>query len=169
MTTSLSLNAITDATAKAVADNPANAVVVFRASGTPEGTVGSAISAGPHILRVDEPPALGGENTAANPVEHYLAALISCQVVTYRFWAERLGIQVDDLAISAEGDLDVRGFFGLDDTVRAGFQQVRVTVRVTGPESPERYEELQRTVDAHCPVLDISTGATPVHTTLETA
>ncbi|MBF6215211.1 OsmC family protein [Nocardia puris] len=169
MTTSLSLNAITDATAKAVADNPANAVVVFRASGTPEGAVGSAISAGSHTLRVDEPPALGGENTAANPVEHYLAALISCQVVTYRFWAERLGIQVDDLAISAEGDLDVRGFFGLDDTVRPGFQQVRVTVRVTGPESPERYEELQRAVDAHCPVLDISTGTIPVHTTLETA
>lgn len=40
--------------------------------------------------------------------------------------------------------LDVRGFSGLDDTVRAGFQQIRVTVRVYGPESPERYAELQR-------------------------
>src|SRR5690606_20621035 len=104
-----------------------------------------------------------------NPVEVYLAALISCQVVTYRFWAQRLGVTVEDLAITAEGDLDVRGFFGIDDSVRPGFQAVRVSVRITGPETAERYAELQHAVDAHCPVLDLSTGVTPVTTTLELA
>ncbi|GAA5063212.1 OsmC family protein [Nocardia callitridis] len=162
------LNDIVDATAAAIADNPANALAVFRAAGVPEAAVGSAITTGKHTVRVDEPATLGGEGTAPNPVEVYLAALISCQVVTYRFWAQRLGITVDDLAVDAEGDLDVRGFFGLDDTVRAGFQAVRVTVRVSGPETDERYQELQEAVDAHCPVLDLSTGQTPVTTTLVT-
>ncbi|MEV0432455.1 OsmC family protein [Nocardia sp. NPDC050413] len=161
------LNSISEATAKAVALDTTNAHVVFRAAATPEGTVGSVVTARTHTVRVDEPPALGGADTAANPVEVYLAALVSCQVVTYRFWAERLGISVDDLAITAEGDLDVRGFFGIDDTVRAGFQAVRVTVRINGPETPQRYAELQQAVDAHCPVLDSTTGATPVKTTLE--
>ncbi|UGT43325.1 OsmC family protein [Nocardia yamanashiensis] len=170
MTTELntSLNAIVDATAHAVAEDPGKAQVVFRASGTPEGTVGSAITLGKYTVRVDEPPALGGDGTAPNPVEVYLASLIACQVVTYRFWAQRLGIAVEELAIDAEGDLDVRGFFGLDDNVRAGFQAVRVNVRISGPETAERYAELQRAVDAHCPVLDLSTGHTPVHTTLVT-
>ncbi len=170
VTTHLStpLNDIGDATAQAVATDPANALVVFRAAGTPEGTVGSTITARRHVVRVDEPPTLGGADSAANPVEVYLAALISCQVVTYRFWAQRLGIAVDELEVQAEGDLDVRGFFGLDDSVRAGFQAVRVTVRISGPETPQRYAELQRSVDAHCPVLDLSTGATPVETTLIT-
>lgn len=164
-----SLNAITDATRAAVADNPAAAAVVFKASAEPEGTVGSEITLGKYQVRVDEPPALGGQHTAPNPVEYYLASLLSCQVVTYRFWAERLGIQVDSLSASAEGDLDVRGFFGLDESVRPGFQQIRVTVTVAGPEPAERYRELQAAVDAHCPVLDLTVAATPVHTTLITS
>ncbi|MBF6175834.1 OsmC family protein [Nocardia blacklockiae] len=163
------LNDIVDATAAAVADDPATALVVFRAAGVPEGTVGSAITLGRHTVRVDEPPALGGGDTAPNPVEVYLSALIACQVVTYRFWAQRLGIAVDDLAVDAEGDLDVRGFFGLDDDVRPGFQAIRVTVRVSGPEPAERYAELQRAVDAHCPVLDLTAAKTAVETTLITA
>lgn len=96
------------------------------------------------------------------------STLIACQVVTYRFWAQRLDITVDDIAV-AEGDLDVRRFFGIDDTVRPGFQAVRGTVRITGPETAERYAEVQRAVDAHCPVLDLSTAPTPVETTLITA
>lgn len=55
--TEMPLNDIVDATATAVAADPAQALVVFRAAGTPEGTVGSAIRLGKHTVRVDEPPA----------------------------------------------------------------------------------------------------------------
>lgn len=71
--------------------------------------------------------------------------------------------------ISIEGDLDVRGFFGFDEQTRAGFGGVRVAVRVSGPEAPHRYAELQAAVDAHCPVLDLFTNTTPVRTTLTVA
>jgi hypothetical protein len=37
-----------------------------------------------------------------------------------------------------------------------------VRVRVRGPETAARYEELRRVVDAHCPVFDLFTRATPV-------
>lgn len=163
------LGAITAATAQAVSADAANAQVVFKASAAAAGAVGSAVTLGQYTVDVDEPPALGGENTAPNPVEYYLAALISCQVVTYRFWADRLGLVVDDIAIDAEGDLDVRGFFGLDDDVRPGFTAVRVNVRITGPGTDEQYAELQRVVDKHCPVLDLSQEPTPVTTTIARA
>lgn len=162
------LNAITEATAQAVADDPATALAVFRASGVAESPVATVVTARTHTVRVDEPPALGGADTAANPVEVYLAALIACQVVTYRFVAQQRGITVEDLRIDAEGDLDVRGFFGLDESVRPGFGAVRLTVHVRGPESPERYAELQREVEKRCPVLDLTTEPTPVRTTLVT-
>ncbi|BDU07563.1 OsmC family protein [Nocardia cyriacigeorgica] len=165
--TDTALNDIAAATAAAVAEDSGNAQVVFRAAAVPRGRVASSITARSHTLEVDEPPTLGGDDAAANPVEVYLAALLSCQVVTYRFWAQRLGITVDELSLTAEGDLDVRGFFGLDESVRPGFQQVRVRVRVRGPETDERYAELQRAVEAHCPVLDLTTGTTPVHSSLE--
>ena len=111
---------------------------------------------------VDEPASLGGEDAAANPVEVALGSLIACQVVTYRFWADRLGIALEGVDVEAEGDLDVRGFFGLDDGVRPGFGAVRLRVALSGPESPQRYEELKAAVDAHCPVLDLFGNATPL-------
>ncbi|WP_242421640.1 OsmC family protein, partial [Mycobacterium ulcerans] len=106
---------------------------------------------------------------APNPVEYYLASLLSCQIVTWRFWAAKLGISVDDISATAEGDLDVQGFFGFADDVRCGFQQVRVVITVTGPEPAERYRQLQAAVDAHCPVLDLTRNPTPVHTRVEIA
>lgn len=160
------LRDIFDATQDAVAASDTAAQVVFRAAGTGADGVLTRIETGRHRLTVDEPPALGGGDAAANPVEHALAALISCQVVTYRFWAARLGVALDDIEVTAEGDLDVRGFFGLDDGVRPGFTGVRLQVRLTGPEAPERYAELQRAVDTHCPVLDLFANATPVLTRL---
>lgn len=170
MTTSTTrLGGIIAASRDAIQADQANAHAVFQASAASHDAVASTISLGPYEVEVDEPPTLGGEAKAPNPVEYYLASLLSCQVVTYRFWAERLGIVVDDITAHAEGDLDVRGFFGLDDTVRAGFQQVRVVVKLTGPETPERYRELQKAVDAHCPVLDLTQHATPVTTRLEIA
>ncbi len=141
--------------------------MVFRASAVAHDAVASTVSLGRYSVEVDEPPSLGGADTAPNPVEYYLASLLSCQIVTWRFWAEKLGIVVDEITARAEGDLDVRGFFGLDDSVRPGFGEVRVVVTVTGPESPERYAELHGIVERHCPVLDLTVNATPVVSTLE--
>ncbi|MFC6356808.1 OsmC family protein [Luethyella okanaganae] len=145
---------------------PAKAQLVFSADGSGVGSVGTTIRTGKHTFQVDEPAGLGGDNAAPNPVEVALASLISCQVVTYRVWALNLGIVVDTIDASAEGDLDVHGFFGLDDTVRPGFAAVRITVKVSGPESEARYRELHAAVDAHCPVLDLFANPTPVTTTL---
>jgi uncharacterized OsmC-like protein len=102
------------------------------------------------------------ELTAANPVQYALASLGSCQAITYRFWAAQLGIQVDSLTVRVSGDLDLRGFFGTDDTVRPGFTAVRVEVAVGGPETEERYAELAAAVDEHCPVLDLFRNPVPV-------
>ena len=73
------------------------------------------------------------------------------------------------LEIAAEGDLDARRLFGLDETVRAGFTDVRLAISITGPETEERYRELRAAVDAHCPVLDLFANPTPVTATVSKA
>jgi uncharacterized OsmC-like protein len=156
-------------TRKAVADDAANAQAVFSAQGTLVGITEVDVRTGTHTFKVDEPPALGGADAAANPVQYALASLGSCQAITYRFWAEQLGIPFDSLTVRLEGDLDIRGFFGFDDTVRPGFTAIRVDVRVSGPESAERYAELAAAVDAHCPVLDLFTNSVPVTRTISPA
>jgi uncharacterized OsmC-like protein len=162
----VSLSSLIADTRKAVADDSANAQALFTAEGTLVGVTEVDIRTGAHSFKVDEPPALGGADVAANPVQYALASLGSCQAITYQFWAEQLGIGFDTLSVRVEGDLDVRGFFGFDDGVRPGFSAVRVEVTVTGPESPERYQDLAAAVDRHCPVLDLFANPVPVTRTL---
>ena len=162
----MSLSSLIADTRKAVADDPAKAQALFTAQGTLVGVTEVDIRTGAHSFKVDEPPALGGADAAANPVQYALASLGSCQAITYQFWAEQLGIGFDTLSVRVEGDLDIRGFLGSDDSVRPGFSAVRVEVTVTGPEGPERYQELAAAVDRHCPVLDLFANPVPVTRTL---
>lgn len=128
-----------------------------------------SIAAGDHGFTIDEPASLGGTNRGANPVEHLLGALSACQVITYQVWSQKLGLQIDNIDIAAEGQLDLRGFFGLNDGVRPGFESIEFTVTLTGPESDEAYANLVRQVDEHCPVLDSLVGNVPVASTFRRA
>ena len=69
---------------------------------------------------------------------------------------------MDEIDVKAEGDLDARRLFGIEESVRAGFTAVRLDIIITGPETDARYRELRAAVDAHCPVLDLFANATPV-------
>lgn len=143
--------------------------IVFRAAGGGTDGMRTDLRIRGHEMVVDEPAGLAGADAAPSPVETALAALLACQVVTYRVWAARLGVPLDAVEAEVEGDLDVRGFYGLDDGVRPGFGAVRLRVRLRGPASDDDYRALQAAVDEHCPVLDVFRGATPVRTELVTA
>jgi uncharacterized OsmC-like protein len=162
----MSLQTLIEDNRQAIDADPAQAAVTFTVSGELVGPTEVTTKARGHQVTIDEPPVLGGADLGANPVEHALLALASCQAITYRFWAAQLGIDLDSLSVTAEGDLDVRGFFGFADGVRPGFTAVRLTVTPSGPESAERYKQLADAVDAHCPVLDLFSHATPIERTL---
>lgn len=126
------------------------------------------VQAGAHRFTIDEPAGLGGTDKGANPVEHLLGALGACQVITFQVWAEKLGITLEAVDIALTGELDLRGFFGLDPDVRPGFTSIDVAVQLSGPEPQARYEELVETVERHCPVLDSLGNQVPVRTTYAT-
>ena len=129
--------------------------VVIRTSGHLTGQIESTWKSGKHSVVV-------GEDGAPGPVDYAVIALASCQAVTYRFWAEKLGIQLDDIEVTVAADINLSGFFGVSDEVRPGFSNVVVEVTPKGPESAERYQELADNANAHCPVLDLFSNATPV-------
>jgi uncharacterized OsmC-like protein len=165
----MSLETLIDENRQAIGAEPVKAKAVFTVKGGLVGLTEVDLSARGHAVKVDEPQSLGGQDLAANPVEYALVSLASCQAITYRFWAAKLGIALDGLEVTAEGDLDVRGFFGFDQNVRPGFTAVRLEITPIGPEAAERYQELAEAVDAHCPVLDLFTNPTPVHRTIAVA
>jgi uncharacterized OsmC-like protein len=112
-------------------------------------------------LDVDEPPLIGGTDAGPTPVELVLAALGTCQEIVYATYARVLGIPLDGVEVSAEGRLDLRGFFGVAD-VPPGFQDVTFTVDIASPAPPEDIARLVAVVNSHCPVLDILQQPLPV-------
>ena len=126
-----------------------------------------AITAGAHEFTIDEPDALGGTDKGANPIEHLLAALASCTVISYQVWADKLDLTLDGVDVELKGDIDLAGFFGTEQGVRPGFQGIELGVRLSGPESEGDYRRLEEAVATHCPVLDNLTNGVPVRTTVE--
>ncbi|WP_273846913.1 OsmC family protein [Rubrobacter calidifluminis] len=118
-------------------------------------------------LTVDEPKDLGGTDAGPNPVELVLAALATCQEIVYSVYAARAGVELERVEVDAEGDLDPRGFLGVSEEVRPGFENVRYRVRIESPSEPEKVRELSRLVDEHCPVFDILTRPVEVSGAVE--
>ncbi|WP_349571581.1 OsmC family protein [Azotobacter salinestris] len=97
----------------------------------------------PFLLNADEPAVLAGGDKAANPVEHLLNALAGCITTSMVAHAAVHGIAIDELESELEGDIDLRGFLGLDPAVPRGYTAIRVKFRVkTAPENLELLKEL---------------------------
>lgn len=117
---------------------------------------------GPFVLEGDEPPVLLGDNAGPNAVEAILHALASCLAVGFVYNAAAQGITVESLTFDLEGDLDLRGFLGLSETVRPGYESIRLTYWVKSNAPREKLEELCNYVQKTSPVLDIIRNPVPV-------
>lgn len=99
-----------------------------------------------HEIVADEPAELLGQDSAPNPQELLMAALNACLTVGYVVNASAMGITVHSLEIETEGELDLRGFLSLDDSVNPGYDEVSYVVRLATDSSREKLEELHATV-----------------------
>ncbi len=113
-------------------------------------------------LLIDEPVQLGGTDEGPNPVELVLAALGTCQEIVYSAYAAVLGIPLNSVKINVKGNLNLKGFFGLDENVRPGFEDISYSTSIDSPATSEQLDQLVRVVEKHCPVLDILTRKIPV-------
>jgi len=116
-----------------------------------EATVESYSIGGQRVARsfrvaVDEPFELLGQNTAPNPQEMLMTALNACVMVGYVAGAAVKGITLEKLEIETEGELDLRGFLGIDPNVPAGYENIRYTVRIKGDGTPEQFREIHDNV-----------------------
>jgi uncharacterized OsmC-like protein len=102
-------------------------------------------------IDIDEPCELGGSNRFANPQEHLLAALNACMMVGYVAQCAVRGIALESLEIETDGEIDLRGFLGIDPSVPPGYENLRYTVRIKGSGSKEEFAEVHNAVMATSP------------------
>ena len=118
----------------------------------------------PFTFTADEPPVLLGKDKGANPVEYVLAALSGCMTTTLAYHAAAQGIEVDAIESNYEGDLDLKGFLGLDPKVRKGYKEIRVNFKMKSDAEKAKLAEIVK----NSPVYDIITNPTPIKISVET-
>jgi len=94
-----------------------------------------------YTIPVDEPAALLGTDTAPNPQMLLYAALNSCVLNTFVVNAAARGIRIDSLRFDLEGELDLRGFLGIDDSTNPGYDKLTLVCKVKGSGTKEQYKE----------------------------
>jgi uncharacterized OsmC-like protein len=113
-------------------------------------------------LDAGEPEVLLGANNGPNPVEYVLHALAACMTISIAYVAAARGVELTSIESTLAGDLDARGAFGLSGDVRNGFEQIRVSLRVTGDAPEAKLREVVERARARSAVYDILTNGVPV-------
>jgi uncharacterized OsmC-like protein len=103
------------------------------------------------VIDMDEPFEIGGGNAYANPQEYLLAAMNACMIVGYTALCALQGIALEKLEITTEGDIDLRGFFGLDPAVPAGYRELSSRVVIQGDGTEEQFQKIHQMVLATSP------------------
>lgn len=121
----------------------------------------------PFILDADEPKVLLGTDRGANPVEYVLTALAGCLTTSLVYHAAARGIAIEEVESHLEGDLDLRGFLGISEEVRNGYDNIRVSFKIKADASEEQLRELVELAQKRSPVFDIVSHPVPVNVELK--
>ncbi|MBV0926245.1 OsmC family protein [Halomicroarcula limicola] len=127
---------------------------------------GETIHTQEFTLQGDEPEQILGERTGPNAVELLLGALGSCLSVGYAANAAHMGIELEELRFEMSGDVDLRGFLGISEDVRPGYESITCTTYVTADASEDELSELRERVEATSPLMDVIMNEVPLETRL---
>jgi uncharacterized OsmC-like protein len=106
------------------------------------------------LMTTDAPPGLGGADHAPAPVEALLAALAGCITSGIAANAALFDVPIEGLDIEMDADIDLRGLFGHDKSVRNGFSDIRYTVTIQSSAPEDKVRRCKETIDRKSPVLD---------------
>jgi uncharacterized OsmC-like protein len=168
------------ATIGAVKETPSLAQFRFRArnrwiSGTCSqtdiesfsGAGGEHVHASQFRYDADHPAVLVGEDRGPTPVEFLLHALASCITAGIGNIAAARGVTLTSVESRIEGDIDLQGILGLSDTVRNGYQRLRVNFAIQGDAPAEKLREIVEQARARSAVFDVLTNGTPIEITVQ--
>jgi uncharacterized OsmC-like protein len=121
------------------------------------------------VIRVDEPCELLGSNEHPNPQEYLLAAMNACMMVGYTAVASVMGVTLTRLEVKTTGDIDLRGFLGIDESVAPGYEKLEQTVTIAGDGTPEQFAKIHEVVHRTSPNYFNITHAIAVNSRLVVA
>ena len=116
----------------------------------------------------DHPAVLVGEDRGPTPIEFLLHGLASCITAGVANVAAARGVTLTSVESRVEGDIDLQGILGLSDTVRNGYERIRLNVTIAGDAPPEKLRQIVEQSRARSAVFDVLTNGVPVNVSVNT-
>lgn len=144
--------------------DPEAAQITLTATGEEQDDVRACtIDIGRAIYEAELHEGTAGPGTGACSGDLLLGALAACTQLTAQAVADGFGIDVD-IAVEVNGDLDLRGTLGIDETVPVGFEDIRLDVAVDGDVEEGTETALQKYTEKYCVVYQTLENPSGVET-----
>ena len=140
------------------ADPNASRITLKARGGQTETPIACSVAIGRAIYAAQAHSGVGGAGTGACSGDMLLGAMSACAQITCQMVASAMGIPVERIEVTVEGDLDLRGTLGISKDVPVGFQRLHVQFDITAPQAtPEQLRALREKTEQYCVVMQTLT------------
>ena len=139
--------------------DPEASRITLRAQGAgAEAPVACSVDIGRAIYTAQAHAGVGGPGTAACSGDLLLGALAACAQITCQMVAAAMGVKVEGIQVTVEGDLDLRGTLGVSKEVPVGFESIRIRFDLDAPGAAmEQLRSLREKTEQYCVVMQTLT------------
>ena len=148
-------------------NEPGSSVIKLSARGSEsESPISCSVEVGQKLLAAQAHQGVGGPGTAACSGDLLLGALAACAQLTCQLVATAMGIPVEEIRVSVEGELDLAGTLGISKSVPVGFQEIHTRFEIKAPDAtPEQLAALQEKTEQYCVVMQTLIKPPAIRTT----
>lgn len=97
-------------------------------------------------------PAVGGYGDAPCSGDLLIASYAACQEITLRLVAVAMGIELERLELTVEGEWDARGTLGIDRDTPVGYTKIHTSISVVSSAPEEQVRKLLERFERYCVV-----------------
>ncbi len=135
--------------------DPSASRITIRAKGSQtDAPVSCSIDIGRAIYQAEAHKGVGGAGAGACSGDLLLGALAACAQITCQMVAAAMGIPTEQIEVTVEGVMDLRGTLGIAKDVPVGFENIQLNFDVVAPKAtPEQLHALREKTEQYCVVM----------------
>jgi len=135
-------------------DSNASRITMRAKGGQTDVPIACSVDIGRALYQAEAHKGVGGAGSGACSGDLLLGALAACAQITCQMVAAAMEIPTEHIAVTVEGDLDLRGTLGVSKDAPVGFEGIRVHFDVAAPEATaEQLSKLREKTEQYCVVM----------------
>ena len=135
-------------------DPDASKITIRAKGGQADAPTACSVDIGRAIYQTEAHKGVGGAGAGACSGDLLLGALAACAQITCQMVAAAISVPTERIAVTVEGELDLRGTLGISKDAPVGFESIHLSFDVVAPEAtPEQLRGLREKTEQYCVVM----------------